>query len=125
MRSDAVTPEAIAALLAAAMPSDTLPGRVLDAKVASVLGWERTERTGLRWNDPEGKPAPLPHYSTDLAAAWQIIEHFTAKQIPVQVSWPAPGGWACLLCGLRAVGNGATAQLAICRAVLAANWLMF
>lgn len=65
-----------------------LEGRRLDAMVAStVMGWERTERTGLRWNDSNSIPRPLPHYSTDIAAAFLVIDklheqYWVGIQIP-------------------------------------------
>lgn len=75
-----------------------LSERALDRLVAElVLGWvpqeqeywvdqfdrpSRKER-GLVWYPPSIKPGSrggwsldVPHFSTDLAAAWQVVEHF-------------------------------------------------
>lgn len=60
------------------------PGRELDALVAEkVMGWRVGERFDGDWYLMEpasggmgGNPVPmrLEHYSTDIAAAWQLVE---------------------------------------------------
>ena len=65
------------------MTTDTLqPGRDLDAKIATLMGWYN-----IRWIESEGKSemvgeyqglryawAIFPRYSTDIAAAWQVVD---------------------------------------------------
>jgi hypothetical protein len=63
-------------------------GRELDALVAEkVMGWEPVNDpdTGLWWRVPKGGYNPSgfqsedapPAYSTDIAAAWQVVEKIT------------------------------------------------
>jgi len=62
-------------------------GPALDALVAErVLGWTRSTdpRCLGWWNDPTdlGRPVSpnwLPAYSTDIAAAWAVVEHMRAR----------------------------------------------
>lgn len=92
--------------------------RELDAKVHEALYGE-----GWNGGNPikgfEGRwPWPYP-YSTDIAAAWLVVEKLRGRW-PVEIMTPAPGGYSCLVGGLFAMGNGATAPLAICLAALEA-----
>lgn len=125
----------------------TLPaGRALDALVATrVMGWvnviesnppNRTwpSRTRRHWRAPGSVFArKLPHYSTDIAAAWEVVR---ALRDPTEgderfwtltdsgslgwhadLSWNAKEGDALVPLG---EGIGDTAPLAICRAALTA-----
>ena len=109
-------------------------GRELDALVAErVMGWTRVVRAReTLWQSPKAGTWPivasrLPHYSTDIAAAWQVVERMRAD------------GWVCEVFGSdtanaegysvtlwrpdtsgSSVTQNATAPLAICRAALAA-----
>jgi hypothetical protein len=83
------------------MDTDQVPaGRELDALVAEkVMGWSR--KTGVDgWDDmwPPGEngnierrvTAPgfggLPHYSTDVAAAWKVVEKLHQSRFIVRLS---------------------------------------
>ena len=70
--------------------------------------------------------APVPRYSTDIAAAWQLIGWMQIMQLTVAVMTTAKdrarlGGWTCAVhngtIGMKSAG--ATAELAISRAMLA------
>jgi hypothetical protein len=72
----------------------------------------------------------VPPYSTDIAAAWQVVEHFTAREYgKVRVSTSYYHGYHAHICwgpGVDGEGSspegvyGGTAPEAICRAALAA-----
>lgn len=59
------------------------PGRELDALVAEkVMGWRKISHpypySDLTWINSEGataRPGGIPQYSTDIAAAWVVVEH--------------------------------------------------
>ncbi|MBU7319007.1 BC1872 family protein [Paenibacillus oleatilyticus] len=70
---------------------DMKPGRELDALVAKAMGWTNFSPIdpncdhavgvdGYRRNfalDPsDGKQKPFPLYSTDISAAWEVVEKF-------------------------------------------------
>lgn len=97
-------------------------GRELDAHVAEkLMGWRRVP----------------PRYSTDIAAAWEVLEKLDAMGLKVEVGnrvegargggWFAAvtrwGGKECEECGspyvVEDVSAAPTAPLAICRAALA------
>lgn len=67
----------------------------------------------------------LPHYSTDIAAAFEIVEHFKEKSVMLSLSWGKDGGWWCVIYpfqGSPAEGHYAeTAPLAIVKAALLAT----
>lgn len=64
-------------------------GRALDAQIAEqVMGWTHEPDTDAYfvladWLASEGKWRTLPHFSTDMAAAWQVVEHLQS----------GPEGW--------------------------------
>lgn len=86
----------------------------------------RHDRYGLTMN------ADAPPYSTDIAAAWKVVERLkeAGHEIHVTNSWPYNRGsrWMCEVCsGNEATPNtiwhsakADTAPLAICRAALSA-----
>ncbi|WP_245856106.1 BC1872 family protein [Paenibacillus rigui] len=48
-------------------------GPELDKLVAEkVMGW--TSIAKLRWKDPKGVTNFVPDYSTDISAAWEVVE---------------------------------------------------
>lgn len=59
------------------------PGRELDALVAEkVMGYKRLEPTldwPERWLCDDRKLGGIPAYSTDIAAAWEVVEKLSAK----------------------------------------------
>lgn len=67
------------------------PGRELDALVAEkVMGWERITDGALIWWEKDGKRGhpdsyfnSFPCYSTDISAAWQVVE-----KIPMTIYAP-------------------------------------
>ena len=75
---------------------------------------------------------PLPLYSSEIAAAWEVVERLYDEHWIVGIGSLAenPRGWRCELCNMwpddfeRAPtdieANGDTAPLAICRAALLA-----
>jgi hypothetical protein len=133
---------------------ELVAGAELDAMVAEkVMGWVRTpNQYGDYWHDGNhlyvggGSHNPLPHYSTDIAAAWQVVQHLRkrlmqtpgAEEVDFNVGEEGdprrpyctafihvrgatiPGGWG----QAHEFGNwdasADTAPLAICRAALAA-----
>lgn len=110
-------------------------GRELDALVAEkVMGWNVC---GTADNDRAGiapgqtaSAVRIPPYSTDIAAAWEVVERIIeiekAKKtyLPVFSVQMAPDGFSAVLqvgmgCEI-VVENSSTASLAICRAALKA-----
>lgn len=100
-------------------------GRELDALVADkVMG-----RFGPQLKTIEGMRS-LPNYSTDIAAAWNVVERILAIEktkntyLPVFSVQVAPDGCSAVLqvgmgC-LEVMDNASTVPLAICRAALKA-----
>jgi hypothetical protein len=107
-------------------------GRDLDAEVAEWVYQRRTYVQGGDWSWlVSGASVPLPEFSTDLRAAWSLVEKLRAELWEVQLS-ACPRGWSCLLFPEgQPVGaedwpeaNAETVEEAICRAAIAAaQWL--
>jgi len=110
-------------------------GREMDALVAELMGWESQyiEYGGSAgeyvWVLPDGKwqhEPDVPEYSTDIAAAWLVVEkflpHFRIECFEDSVNTDEKG-WHCDIWTVRghACAEGCdTAPLAICRAALKA-----
>ena len=109
---------------------DTMPaGREMDALVAEkVMGWADINSNAALVGglcDDKRNWKPLPFYSTDIAAAWEVVEkikgnygncRFITEWVPKAKQWSCGGdGYDC--------GWGKTAPLAICRAALKAGGL--
>jgi len=62
---------------------------------------------------------PVPFYSADIAAAWQIVEKLIANGATPQIYFSF-GQWWVRLSGLGAAVGSETLPLAICRAALEA-----
>lgn len=67
----------------------------------------------------------VPYYSTDIAAAWQVVEHMGAQSLPSLMQFPeVTPKWRCGFWNNSELGvhytYGETAPLAICRAALLA-----
>ena len=117
--------------------------REIDAKVAKALGWEvwRYKDGGISIRDGQGSwhiafcpsdPSLTWGPSTDIAAAWQVVEWMAARGWYYGIAnrgdgteawfgWP---GWATESTGMSVLllqANADTAPLAICRAFLAAT----
>ncbi len=100
------------------------PGRELDALIAEKVMRHRVIRKGEEftgfplllhssgdcetgvakediWQIGERSyysPFSLPHYSTQIAAAWLVVEKFRARQTPVELygeEWHDGGDWTC------------------------------
>jgi hypothetical protein len=122
-------------------------GREMDALVAErVMGWRWLKVIGCRnpiFMPPEqlaeylpeyvkknvlsydgNPPSRLPHYSTDITAAFHVIEHLRQQSMMLSVSWGNDGGWWCVIypeTGSPVEGDYAeTAAEAICLAALRA-----
>lgn len=138
--------------------SELKAGRELDALVAEkVMGWrpmqggvsmEIGEKDDLwedgsrKWYGKDGDPRPMrllpsPKFSTDIAAAWLVVEkliargdEFTLERISLDKVWRAKvypftkdKGWAgggYFTSSNDVAVNAKTAPLAICRAALLA-----
>jgi len=111
-------------------------GKALDELIAEhVMGW--TKHTYplegfTEWKDAEGywQKYTLPAYSTEIQAAWLVVERMKAIRWDVLVRWseaPENGRnyhrWLCWVAVDLTTGYGAdadTAPLAICLAALKA-----
>lgn len=108
-------------------------GRELDALVAEkVMGWKRYgRRNSGTWTAPGGFNASAgswPTYSTDIAAAWEVVEAMQKKAWVTEVSADCfvdgrPAGFTAHCWyddDSRHYATADTAPLAICRAALQA-----
>lgn len=107
-------------------------GRELDALVAEkVMGWasvhpgdEYDPRTPgslvyVGITPDQRQLAILPPYTTDIGAAWQVIETLAARGVSLDMQYRVfTAEWELNVGG--ALGYGETAPLAICRAALEA-----
>ena len=94
-------------------------GRCLDAWVAEAVGWSDTTTNR---HEPQ-----VPHYSTDIAAAWEVVGRVAEKYYvdigvykrgaQVQINNYGDDGWEDWAGSIRAD----TAPLAICCAALKAG----
>lgn len=103
-----------------------MAGRELDAEIfCRVFGRERGPDGWFRHPGAPGwptNPDDVPPYSTDLAAAWEIIQHFGSV---VQLVRYPDAIWRCTLWNprlrcWRREAQANTMPLAVCRAALAA-----
>ena len=69
----------------------------------------------------------VPHYSTDIAAAWQVVGQLLERGLHVVIATPPPGwknwdvrGWNPETNSSRFISHADSAPLAICRAALEA-----
>jgi len=106
------------------------PGRELDARVAEkVMGWTYGHPCPegmdcLHWVDEKGevRDHKPPQYSTDISAAWEVLEKF----FWVQVTANPPHIWKATVItspakgSVAATAKGFTAPEAICKAALLA-----
>lgn len=66
-------------------------GRELDALVAErVMGWTKTIVDNYPWqilppDATELKAKSCPHYSTDIAAAWQVVEKLRQDRLYIEI----------------------------------------
>lgn len=113
------------------------PGRKLDALVAEkVMGWTlnrfwpvcdlRIDQSKQceQWFNEEAQYSDLPNYSTNLKAAWEILEIISCHSL--EVYWEEYFGWRCEISLWDTVigdmkvtkERGDTAPHAICKAAL-------
>ncbi len=101
-------------------------GRELDVIVAEkVMGWriiDRAHAMGAREKSDLMGIQAIPPYSTDIAAAWQVMDLLVEWRFnPTLGLWGfaeelPPMGWYCDLAGYKSFGT--TAPHAICNAGL-------
>jgi hypothetical protein len=108
------------------------PGRELDALIAEkVMGLSVIEPLRLYYRHPTMVTNEIPDYSTDIAAAWQVVEKIKAQIKPgrkerrdftvmfVDGEWLV--GWSLEFGGgMEGMSAAATAPHAICLAALKA-----
>ena len=133
------------------------PGRELDVRIAELLGWEhhslaiapmlmvppkpwgaRRDLSEVRQLAGGGEEGPIPHlvsvprFSTDIAAAWQVVEYLRSRGYGVRVDAPARAQYVCWIQpphgpevrgSVEAVGAD-TAPHAICLAAVAIRGAM-
>jgi hypothetical protein len=101
-------------------------GPKLDARIAAGLQGLRERGGPPGYTRPPAPQRPAPRFSTDIAAAWQLVGWMLAMQFEVAVLTTARdraqlGAWTCAVSngviGVKSAGN--TAELAISRAMLA------
>lgn len=111
--------------------------RELDVRVAEALGICVTVRhdrepcqsvstvkyTDGEWFSGESLFKPIAHYSTDIAAAWGLVERMRKDCYNVSLRLAWLGVWECAFWGKlpRGAAQVSTAPEAICRAFLAAT----
>lgn len=107
-------------------------GRAVDAPIARLLGHVvcdspadlmLPEKCALYGTDHFAADDPeMPHYSTEIAAAWPVLEWLLGRHYSVElyVSHES-GGWRCSVDFSRFIGFGDTPALAICHAALDAT----
>lgn len=108
--------------------SEMQAGREMDLDVsARVFG--HPYAGAYRQDGPvvdDGRLSTCPRYSTDIAAAWEVVEALAARYLEVEVHQgsASPQRWCivrnALQSGYLAEGSADTAPLAICRAALSA-----
>lgn len=113
--------------------------RELDAEVAvQLFGWARrttelndeqaitvppdwTDLRAARWWGHDVNEL-VPHYSTDIAAAWSVVDHMQGRQFAdLSIAWDIRDDKWCWVARFgRVEATAYTAPEAICRAALAA-----
>ena len=94
-------------------------------KIEPVFGSPETDWNG--WKNAKGDVlSHLDHYSTDIAAAWQVVQRFENR---ILMSQENNGWWVEILDndgnfieGAYSEYGDSTPSLAICRAALKATW---
>lgn len=111
------------------MQSVKITLRDLDRLIAErVMGWTNLSVTGSRFGTtPDGKPHRIiPQYSTEISAAWEIVEKLKLSGYQGGLEWAKPeAGYNCafgasLPLDEKQFSWAETAPLAICLAALKA-----
>ncbi|UVI31197.1 BC1872 family protein [Paenibacillus spongiae] len=105
------------------------PGRELDALVAEkVMMWTKdtdgsywlVDTYSIRTWEQTSYPGFQP--STDIAAAWEVLERFPTHQITkmhdIKLPWNEESIYKAIVKANKYIAYGKTAPLAICRAAL-------
>lgn len=115
--------------------SEQEASRELDALIAAnVLGWKPNPRYEdmpeyvHRMINPEGEARSVPHYTEDIAAAWQIINMWRNQEreggygeVEIRSEGPLDDGMWTVYFGVVSKGTAPTLPRAICKAALAAT----
>lgn len=109
------------------MQSVKIIPREIDRLVAErVMGWTNVSVEGTRFGTtPEGKVhAIVPQYSTDMSAAWKVVERLRLLGYQGGIDWATESGYECAF-GSSPIPpyegqsfSTETAPLAICLAAL-------
>jgi len=79
---------------------------------------EIMEEEQILYSEYDGEPHvrlnTIPHYSTDIAAAWEVVGWLLANGHHLEIE----DGWSCVILTANICGTGETAPEAICRAAL-------
>lgn len=98
--------------------------RIGDVSVPVATLSKTVKESGLEWLWRKHARDTLPHYSTDIAAAWAVVEQLHAQHIRVAVIAYLDGNHRCELRGqgteFLLAKEGPTAPAAICLAALKA-----
>jgi hypothetical protein len=110
------------------MQSVKITLRDIDRLIAErVMGWTNLSVTGSRFGTtPDGKPHRIiPQYSTEISAAWEIVEKLRLSGYQGGLEWAKPEpGYECAFGSLpfpldeKQFSWAETAPLAICLAAL-------
>lgn len=110
------------------MQSVKIIPREIDRLIAErVMGWTNVSGVGTRFGTtPEGKVhAIVPQYSTDMSAAWEVVEKLRLLGYQGGIDWARPeSGYKCAFGASlipphqRQSSRTETAPLAICLAAL-------
>lgn len=98
---------------------ETKAGKALDAAIATkIMGWKFTE--DKVWKTHRKKTAELPHYSTQLQAAWEVLEKMVKDGWEFEVGGAKDETFYCLLTKGRdwPMGEHKEVEVAICVAAL-------
>ncbi|ANY67300.1 hypothetical protein BBD42_13060 [Paenibacillus sp. BIHB 4019] len=81
-----------------------------------IFGLEVDARFSIHLKD--GVWEPLSKYSSDISAAWLVVQHFVQRDCEVDVRYS--GEWECSIDtpSISSTGSGNAAPTAICRAAL-------
>lgn len=116
-------------LMTITLTTEISAGRELDALIAEkVMGWVKTLRLPNAhdtWDDPAGLCKSWVEMftpSTDISAAWQVVEKLRLSQFDVHLCTATVfGDWKCgFWKGSAGTVSASTAPLAICLASLRA-----
>jgi len=110
------------------------PGREKDCQIAlKIMGWDEAsfDCENQQWNGyPNKNPrrwiVPVPEYSTDISAAFEVVEKirkdlngWIGLQLFSDIPFAPPGTWlACFGGGRQNTAFATTAPDAICKAAL-------